>query len=372
MARGIFSSLCYYFGHFASEGFKSDQIYSCAWNAIMILESIGLKVRAIVSDGATANRKFYNLHKMEDSSNISEGVVYWTLNHCAPERKIFFICDVPHLLKTTRNNLENSHWNKKSRNLMYKEQELGWHQIISLYEWDVGFLRDAPGLRMGHKLRDEHINLTPQSRMRVNLAVQVLSSTVVHMLEEQNDVKTVSLRKFISFMYKFFDCMNVSKFINKTRKDALNPYISAEDPRFKWLSKDFLGFLSEWEKESNSIPNLSKEEQSRLCLSKQTLEGLRISVHSFVELGKILLLEDGVKFLLSEKFTQDPVEEYFSKQRRRGGCNENPTLEEFNRNVLGLNVALIQVMSGNSRGRDREILKVDVLNETLPCKKRKK
>ncbi|XP_065652969.1 uncharacterized protein LOC136080281 [Hydra vulgaris] len=118
MARGIFSSLCYYFGHFASEGFKNDQIYSCAWNAIMILESIGLKVRAIVSDGATANRKFYNLHKMEDSSNISEGVVYWTLNHCAPERKIFFICDVPRLLKTTRNNLESSHWNKKSRNLM--------------------------------------------------------------------------------------------------------------------------------------------------------------------------------------------------------------------------------------------------------------
>ena len=34
------------------------------------------------------------------------------------ERKVYFICDVPHLIKTTRNNLENSQWNKKTRNLL--------------------------------------------------------------------------------------------------------------------------------------------------------------------------------------------------------------------------------------------------------------
>ena len=98
-------------------------------------------------------------------------------------------------------------------------------------------------------------------------------------------------------------------------------------------------------------------------------------MHSFVTLGKFLLLEDSVTFLLSEKFTQDPIEEYFSKQRRRGGCNENPTLEVFNRNVLGLNVAgdgIIQVMSGNTRGKDREVLKSDVHDEDLPRKRPKK
>ena len=82
MVRGIFSSLCYCFGHFASEGFNSDQIYTCAWNAIMILEPIGL--RSIVSDGASPNRKFYNVHKLDDCSNEVDGVVHWTWNHCAP------------------------------------------------------------------------------------------------------------------------------------------------------------------------------------------------------------------------------------------------------------------------------------------------
>ena len=82
-----------------------------------------------------------------------------------------------------------------------------------------------------------------------------------------------------------------------------------------------------------------------------------------------------MEFLLSEKFSQDPLEEYFSKQRRRGDNNENPTLEEFNRNVLGLNVAgdnLIRVLTGNTRGRDREQMTVDIDDKQLPRKKTKR
>ena len=94
---------------------------------------------------------------------------------------------------------------------------------------------------------------------------------------------------------------------------------------------------------------------------------------SFVTLAKVLLSEEGVKFVLSEKFTQDPVEEYFAKQRARGGADEAPTLEMFNRNVIGLNVAgdeLIRVMNGNTRGRDRQIVKLDVRDTTtLPTKR---
>ena len=52
MVRGLFSSLCYPFGHFASEGFNSDQLYHCAWEAVGILESLSLKVRAVIADGA--------------------------------------------------------------------------------------------------------------------------------------------------------------------------------------------------------------------------------------------------------------------------------------------------------------------------------
>ena len=50
-------------------------------------------------------------------------------------------------------------------------------------------------------------------------------------------------------------------------------------------------------------------------------------VTSFCELDLMLIRNSG-RYLLSEVFSQDPVERYFSKQRRGGG-NENLTVEQF-------------------------------------------
>ena len=86
-----------------------------------------------------------------------------------------------------------------------------------------------------------------------------------------------------------------------------------------------------------------------------------------------MLNEDGAKFLLSEKLSQDPLEECFSKQWPKGGADENSTLETFHRNFLGLNVAgdeLVHVVNGDTRGRQREIVQLDVHDvRRLPAKK---
>ena len=50
-------------------------------------------------------------------------------------------------------------------------------------------------------------------------------------------------------------------------------------------------------------------------------------------------MEDGVQFLLSEKFSQDPLEEYFSRQRGVGGRFDNPDVHQFGSIVLPLEVA---------------------------------
>ena len=46
---------------------------------------------------------------------------------------------------------------------------------------------------------------------------------------------------------------------------------------------------------------------------------------SFTELAP-KLLNDGLQYLLSEVFSQDPLEAYFSRQRHRGGSCDNPTV----------------------------------------------
>ena len=143
MARGICSNLHYPIGHFASVGFDSQQLVPCVWEAVKILEAIGLKVVSFTSDGATPNRKFYRLHKMTNGANAGS-IVHWVTNPFSPDRKIFFISDAPHLLKTTRNNLENSHGNQNTRNLMvcliiHFGPRVYWRGslVITLVHWSV-------------------------------------------------------------------------------------------------------------------------------------------------------------------------------------------------------------------------------------------
>ena len=67
-----------------------------------------LPVICAVSDGASANRKFFKIHGFMDDA-VSE-VVYHTINLYADKELwyIYFYADPPHLLKTTRNCLHHS------------------------------------------------------------------------------------------------------------------------------------------------------------------------------------------------------------------------------------------------------------------------
>ena len=109
MVRGISSKLCTTFGYHAGTGFTGDQLNSLVWEATRVLESIGFYVRAWVCDGASTNRKVFKIN--------AQYADYWTKNLFDPDRKIYFFSDAPHLIKTTRNNLENSLANKNTRNL---------------------------------------------------------------------------------------------------------------------------------------------------------------------------------------------------------------------------------------------------------------
>ena len=63
-----------------------------------------------------------------------------------------------------------------------------------------------------------------------------MSATVANMLDEQGLESTRSLRVFIRKIDKFFDCLNVAKRCNTTRKAELNPYLSEDDPRLEVIN----------------------------------------------------------------------------------------------------------------------------------------
>ena len=80
-----------------------------------------------------------------------------------------FFADAPHLLKTARNCLLNSGSGLKSRYMWNNDQFLLWNHISDLYYSDLEL-----GLHQLPKLTIEHIMLTSYSKMRVNLAAQVI------------------------------------------------------------------------------------------------------------------------------------------------------------------------------------------------------
>ena len=99
---------------------------------------------------------------------------------------------------------------------------------------------------------------------------------------------------------------------------------------------------------------------------------LLLSVYSFIELGKLLLDTPGVDFLLSEKLNQDPLEEYFSKQRGAGGASDNPTVDQFGHNMMSLYVASDCIKAsrkGNCRLDDRERKEAVIDSTPLPRRK---
>jgi len=370
MVRGVFTSLCYPFAYYSSLGFSSNQLYPNTLKAITVLERVGFKVRSLVSDGASPNRKTFKLLYGEDESSFA------MINPHDKNRKVYCMSDVPHLVKTTRNCFENSFWNSNTRNMHFEKQDISWRHIIDVYEWDLFKSKNNPGLRKMYKVKEDHVKLSPRGRMSVQAAAQVLSKTVGNTLISQNLHYTKSTIKFVTMFDKVFDCLNVSKFSKQGSKAELKPYKDVDDWRFKFLEEEFIeGYLEAWENEVHQNVLLSKEEQARMLLSPQTRLGWKMSVISFVNLAKELLQLYPGRFILSEHFNQDPVEEYFGRQRRRGGCNDNPTLAQFGQQDLALNVMnsnLITDLRGNTRGRNVGRPDIDINDMRLPPVKKAK
>lgn len=321
MVRGITTDLKFPLAGFATMSITADFLYPVIWKAIRILETsiVNLKVLFITCDGASANRKFFNIH-----GEVNEFIHYTENSYSVDDRKIYFISDVPHLIKTTRNCFCNSFSHKNTRKMWKDGKDISWLHLLRLFEehCELSLYSPCP------KLTRSHITITPFGCMKVNMAAQVLSFTVANALEMLYGDNISETVNFLRVMNRFFDCMNVRNLFegrNKRNPD-LNPYRSTDDDRLRWLKEDFLQYFTEWEQSVMNRPgNFTQKEKKGMLLSHQTLTGLKISVHSIVDSVKFLL-DFGAQFVLTHAFNQDPLEQHFGHYRHKVGDNSNPTV----------------------------------------------
>ena len=226
------------------------------------------------------------------------------------------------------------------------------------------------GLKLVNKLTNDHINLTSYLVMRVNLAAQVLSETVGNVLNSFGPEETAGTAKFCIMVDKFFDCLNVrntTEHITK-RKPFLKPYYSIDDARFEWLD-EFIQYFKLWKEsiEERNDANYTENARSQMFISWQSYEGLQITVLSFKKVCKFLL-EQGVLYIISERFSQDDVENYFGRHHAIGRRCDNPTVRDFgcNDNTIKLQYS-VRPIAGNVRGPDSKFN--EIITEPLPKKK---
>lgn len=84
--------------------------------------------------------------------------------------------------------------------------------------------------------------------------------------------------------------------------------------------------------------DLPKSEKQRRLLSRQTVQGIRITINGFVEVIQWLLSQpDAPPYILSGIFNQDKLEIYFGHVRTAGGSNDHPDWNQFQRIASILN-----------------------------------
>ena len=171
----------------------------------------------------------------------------------------------------------------------------------------------------------------------------------------------------------FFDCTNVrssTEYIHK-RKPFLEPYKDLEDPRFNWLKIEFLGYFEAWEVSIESRTEASKTEKSKMFISRQTMDGLKITCYSLIELVKFLL-QNGMPEVKTESVNQDPLEKFFGYERKIGRRNDNPDIYTFGYNANTIRIQRhISCTSGNTSGRkDKKNCWSDVTDDPVPKRKK--
>lgn len=103
LVRGMCSDLKHVIAYYFTENVTSYQIMSMFWKAVGVLElSLNLWVIVAVNDGASLNRKFFELHS-QYMRDMDGDVIYKVHNVFATTRFIYFFADACHLMKTARN-----------------------------------------------------------------------------------------------------------------------------------------------------------------------------------------------------------------------------------------------------------------------------
>lgn len=154
--------------YFLLDGLNAKDRANLVTECLTRLQAIGVYVTSITCDGPACNLSMFSELGVSLTPNDMK---CWFPHPTEKNHKVFALLDVCHMLKLARNTF--------ATRIMKDENgdDIKWEYIERLHQ-----LQQREGLRAGNRLKTTHIQWEKQ-KMKVNLAAQVISSSVADSLE---------------------------------------------------------------------------------------------------------------------------------------------------------------------------------------------
>ncbi|KAH6942939.1 hypothetical protein HPB50_012246 [Hyalomma asiaticum] len=290
-------------GYFFTKSCTGPDLAAAITYVVKKTEELGFEVVRLVTDNHKTNVSAMEL--------LCKGQPKTSAPHPAdPSRHLFLAFDQCHIIKNVR--------------YQFLAKCMGAHKDISsaplkeLYKMQKG--STVKPIRF---LTRKHLYPTNIEKMSVKHAVQTFSPPVtaaLHYMKSQAghtyDIEFATVGPTVEFMevmhrwLVLMDVSNTQQHIHKNNPDT-RQFSDPNDSRLEWLEETFLDYLKKLKDESHPDNFLSKE----------TYAALVLTTTSNVMCIRFLLTEKKFIFVLTRKFSSDPIEALFGFLRRTAGCN---------------------------------------------------
>jgi len=290
------------------------------------MASGGFNVHGIVIDGATGNVGMLKKLGLDESKvvlNESETILD------IPGAKARAIYDVCHMVKLWRNLLFQNE-------IIWDGKLISFKFVRFLYELQADlFIRAANKLTLSHLKWESH-------KMKVKLAVQVLSSSVADAIDFCRldlglpEFKDSATTTFVRLLNDVFDVLNSRSWSGQGNKSPMTVKNYKEKENILLNAVAIFSNLKIYiapRKQTKPIvlPRPKKLDLLINTCKKRPAVGLIVSIRSILAISKSLLTRSNQPFLYisTYRFSQDLLELLFGVVRSKLGTNNNPNVLEF-------------------------------------------
>jgi hypothetical protein len=324
--------------HYPSVQASASELYLMVWKIIHMLHTFGFTIQYISTDGAATNRDLAKI-MLGEFSSLSTTMKIQDVFSPVP-KTLYFIMDYSHLMKKIRNNISKSVNKSQSKKcLQHNMKFILWDHFYKAYLWDIS---NNP-FPVHRKLKDEHFNLTSESKMRNHLAEEVLNREMLHLVQCYAESQENSA--FLSSTIELLS--HTSNLIDNFRDHR--PITELSDNRLTQNTNALEWFL-QWERDIKQNPNIKDKE--KCLISHQTRADITSLIVGFHELCDYKLQQSSSSIIPS-RVNSDVIENLFSQQRGiYHGSNTNPTYLDYCR---AMNAAILGQPSISRKSNASEV-----------------